>query len=210
MSQSDKTTPVVLEVGKRWVFASALAWPGWCRRAKTPDEAIAALTEYEARYRLVAGATFVASPFDIVGRATGNATTDFGAPGIVGPWDDPSPPSQVLDRLLGVLARCWEAFDEAVARSPAELRRGPRGGGRDRDAIVEHTREAERAYCSKAGIKVPPRTPWSEQRSMLLAGLAAGRVSDTSPAHWPGTYTIRRVAWHVTDHMWEIEDRRIG
>jgi hypothetical protein len=31
--------PVFLERGRTWTFASALDWPGWCRRAKGGDEA---------------------------------------------------------------------------------------------------------------------------------------------------------------------------
>jgi hypothetical protein len=36
-------TRVGLEIGSTWVFASAVDWPGWCRRGKGEDQAIAAL-----------------------------------------------------------------------------------------------------------------------------------------------------------------------
>lgn len=26
-------------------------------------------------------------------------------------------------------------------------------------------------------------------------------------AAWPASYAIRRLAWHVADHAWEIEER---
>jgi hypothetical protein len=84
------------------------------------------------------------------------------------------------------------------------LRKGPRGGGRDRDKIVDHVSEAERAYAPKAGIRVPPRTPWPEHREIILTGL---RADDPAGAKWPLRYLIRRMAWHVLDHAWEIEDR---
>jgi hypothetical protein len=25
---------------------------------------------------------------------------------------------------------------------------------------------------------------------------------------WPGAYAARRIAWHVTDHAWEMQDRQ--
>ena len=28
--------------------------------------------------------------------------------------------------------------------------------------------------------------------------------------HWPVRYAIRRAAWHVLDHAWELEDRSGG
>jgi len=33
-------TRVYLELGKTWVFASALEWPGWCRREKGEEAAL--------------------------------------------------------------------------------------------------------------------------------------------------------------------------
>lgn len=76
--------------------------------------------------------------------------------------------------------------------------------GRDRDTMVDHVREAERGYATKIGVPVPPRTAWSEQREMIAARLLQG----SADARWPGSYSARRVAWHVLDHAWEMEDRR--
>jgi hypothetical protein len=28
------------------------------------------------------------------------------------------------------------------------------------------------------------------------------------PRGWNASYTIRRMAWHVVDHLWELEDRQ--
>ncbi len=98
---------------------------------------------------------------------------------------------------------CWDAFDAVVAAAPPELRKGPRGGGRDRDPIAEHVREAERSYGRKLGAAVPPRTPWPEQRE-ALAGLMRARAPD---GRWTVRYAASRMAWHVLDHAWEIEDK---
>ncbi len=196
---------VYLEEGKNTVFAIALDWPGWCRRAKTPDLAIEALDEYRERYAKIVSATFRPGPFDVVGTAKGNGTTDFGAPDARGPWDQDELTPLELERQLVVLQDCWNYFDTVVENAPAALQKGPRGGGRDRDGIVDHVREAERAYCSRVGFRVAPRTPWDEQRDVVVTTLRAG----TQNAKWPVSYAIRRCAWHVVDHAWEIEDKSL-
>ena len=196
-------TRVALETGKTWVFATALDWPGWCRRGKRGEEAaLEALDEYAKRYRKIAGTTFKPGPYEVVGTVKSDMHADFGAPGIAGPWDSEPLTSKELQRLTGLLEKCWNAFDKTLAKAPAELAKGPRGGGRDRDGIANHVREAERAYTSRAGTRVPPRTPWPEQRQIILDGLR----SETT-GKWPTRYAINRIAWHVTDHLWEIEDK---
>lgn len=197
-------TRVYLEVGKTWVFAAAVDWPGWCRRGRGEEAAIVTLLDYAERYEPVAGAGFAPGEVSVVGRVTGTMSTDFGAPDAHGPWDEePLSPAEAA-RQAGLLDASWRYFDRVVHDSPAELRKGPRGGGRDRDGIADHVREAERSYGRKVGPRVPPRTPWPEQRATLLDALRAG-----APAgNWPARYATRRCAWHVLDHAWEIEDRR--
>jgi len=194
---------VYLEVGSTSVFAVALDWPGWCRRAKTPDAALAVLEAYRDRYAVVAGGTPPDGPLDVVGTVEGNRTTDFGAPDARGPWDAEPPTGAELARQVGLLEDAWAYFDRVVASAPEVLRKGPRGGGRDRDAIVAHVMEAERAYCPKVGTRVPPRTPWDVQRAAVTAALLAGADGGA----WPVGYALRRFTWHVLDHAWEIEDK---
>jgi hypothetical protein len=197
------TSRVYLEEGARSVFAVSLDWPGWCRREKTSELAIAALEQYRDRYAKIVPAAFQSGSFDVVGTARGNATTDYGAPDARGPWDEIELSESELARQMDVLQDCWNYFDTVVEHAPLVLRRGPRGGGRDRDHIVDHVREAERAYCSRMGFRVAPRTPWDEQRDVVLTTLRAAAPSAT----WPTAYAIRRCAWHVLDHAWEIEDK---
>lgn len=198
-------TRVGLEIGSKWVFASAVDWPGWCRRGKGEPLAIAALLDYAGRYGEVAGPGFRAGTPEVIGRVTGNATTDFGAPGTPGAWDDEPLEAGELARLLGLLHSSWEGFDRAAAAAPAVLPKGPRGGGRDRAGIVGHVQEAERSYARKVGVRVAPRTAWSQQRAAItdtLLHAGAGRTTAWSPR-----YFIRRTAWHVLDHAWELEDK---
>jgi hypothetical protein len=196
-------TRVYFEEGKSSVFAAAIDWPGWCRRAKTTDLALEALLDYQDRYAAVLSGPFRPGKLEVVGSVRGNATTDFGAPGVDSPWDAEPIIKRHLARQVTVLKDCWSYFDAAVKASPATLTRGPRGGGRDRDDIVGHVREAERHYCSKLGRRVAPRTPWVDQRFTISQTLLAGSPEGT----WPSRYSLRRIAWHVLDHAWEIEDK---
>jgi len=197
------STRVYFEKGKSSVFAVAIDWPGWCRRAKTEDLALEALLDYQGRYAAVLSVPFKPGKLDVVGSVPGNATTDFGAPGMDTPWDTEVITTRDLQRQVTVLQDCWSYFDGVVKTAPEMLTKGPRGGGRDREQVVAHTREAERHYCSALGNRVPPRTPWNEQRAVVVEALLAG-----SPGgKWPPRYSLRRLAWHVLDHAWEIEDK---
>ncbi len=200
---SAPVTRVYIEETSRSAFAVALEWPGWCRRAKTADLALDSLMDYQDRYADVVSSTFDPGTIKVVATLAGNATTDFGAPDARGPWDAKPLTRAETSRHLGLVEDCWRYFDQVVVSAPSALRKGPRGGGRDRDAVVNHVREAERAYVSRIGTRVPPRTPWPELRDAILVQLRQG---STNPK-WPTRYAIRRLAWHVTDHAWEIQDR---
>ena len=199
------TSRVYIEEGTTSVFAVSLDWPGWCRRAKSSDLAIEALDEYRGRYAKIVTSPFRPGTFEVVGTAKGNGTTDYGAPDARGEWDKVDLAPRELNRQIAVLQDCWNYFDAVVDEAPTAMRRGPQGGGRDRDAIADHVREAERSYCSKIGARVAPRTPWDEQRDIVVTTLK----SPSPNAKWPTAYAIRRIAWHVVDHAWEIEDKSV-
>jgi hypothetical protein len=202
------TTPVYLEVGTKKIFACSLDWPGWCRAAKTEEEALEALADYAERYRPVADEAGVRFPrsagndFEIVERRKGDTTTDFGAPHIPAGADSTPLTKAQAERLATLVAATWTAFDRVVKASPAELRKGPRGGGRNRDKMVAHVVDAEKAYFAKVGVK--------DGRAAFLDALRAARQPqpELKTKSWPWRYTSRRVAWHVLDHAWEMQDRR--
>ena len=149
-------TRVYFEEGRTSTFAVALDWPGWCRRAKSPDLALEALDEYRDRYGPVVAPGFAPGHYEVIGTVPGDATTDFGAPSRSGPWDDRTWTASRRRRQVQILQSCWAYFDAVVDRAPSELRKGPRGGGRDRDEVGRHVREAERVYGPKIGVRVPP------------------------------------------------------
>ena len=212
-------TAVLLEVGKKRVFADALDWPGWCRAGRDEDAALAALAAYVPRYAVVAERAGIAFParvgkqLEVVERVPGTATTDFGAPGEVADADGRPTTRAQAERLTALVVASWAVFDEVRAGAPALLRKGPRGGGRDRDKLVDHVLGAEAGYARKLGIRHKPpsiddRDAIAALRDDIAAVLRA--PSDGSPPRpngWPPRYAARRIAWHVLDHAWEMEDR---
>jgi hypothetical protein len=194
---------IYLETAKRSVFAVSLDWPGWCRRGRDADDALKQFRKYESRYALIVSSDVATDAVEIVGDVAGTPITDFGAPRALGPWDDHPVASDVRLNHLDVLRECWAYFDTVVGAAPERLTKGPRGGGRDRDDIADHVREAERAFASKIGLRIAPRTPWERQRSLLGERLASEFASEK----WPADFAIRIIAWHVVDHAWEIQDK---
>ena len=219
-----KTTPVrvYLEAGTSKVFASALDWPGWSRRAKTDEEALDALATYAPRYAAVAtraGVPFgsAASPtFEVVERIPARlkgtfSHVDFGALGEPAEADADPLSAAEAKRQTALLVAAWAVLDDVVAHAPKELRKGPRGGGRDRDAVAAHVVAAETAYGRKLGVRhKEPATAVeiAALRADIAKTLATARVGEPPVAGgWLPRYAARRICWHVLDHAWEIEDR---
>ena len=211
---------IVIEQGHKRSFASALAWTGWCRSGRIPEAALEALAAYTERYRVVAAAAGLRLPkvtgielFAVAETLPGNATTDFGAPSIAATKETQPGTSADAKRAAALLSAAWQALDDAVTSAPLRLRKGPRGGGRDRDAIYGHVLGAEQAYAAKIGVRV--RQPAGDDtaaivamRELMLAVIRADRTG--KPAReggWAPRYCARRLAWHALDHAWEIQDR---
>ncbi|HUG30577.1 MAG TPA: hypothetical protein VMQ65_08725 [Candidatus Limnocylindria bacterium] len=208
---------VALEGTGKKVFASALEWPGWSRSGKNAEAAIEALLAYAPRYAPVAraagfklGTTF---DVDVVERLGGAGGTEFGIPSRPTKADGRRVDGAEAARLAAIVEAAWATFDDVAARAPAELRKGPRGGGRDRDKMVGHVIEADAAYAREIGIRIKPPAPndaaaVKQIRSEILAVLR--EPSDGKPLaarSWPARYAARRIAWHALDHAWEMEDR---
>ncbi|HEV2686352.1 MAG TPA: hypothetical protein VGW79_06910 [Actinomycetota bacterium] len=201
------------------MFAIALNWPGWTRSAKTEEDALETLFEYGLRYAKVVTKLAYVPPksgaaFTIKERVKGDATTDFGAPGIAASKDGRQIKNDELTRLITILQRCWTAFDEAAAGNKLKkLRTGPRGGGRQVSAMVEHVNGADGAYLTRLGGTYKGDDP-DELRATFVETLhsrARGEEPPPNPRRkaplWVPRYAIRRSAWHALDHAWEIEDR---
>jgi hypothetical protein len=220
---------VYLETGNKRVFTGALDWPGWCRSAKDPDGALQALLDYAPRYAKVLRRKRIAfkppkdvSALQVVERLKGDATTDFGAPGMPPKFDAKAMDKRQLARMEKILQACWAAFDSAVkAAKGKELRKGPRGGGRSLEKIVEHVVGADHGYLARIGSKYPgggetDPAKLKRFRAAIIEAISAsarGKVPPKGPrggTRWSPRFFVRRSAWHVLDHAWEIEDRIDG
>jgi hypothetical protein len=206
-------TRIYLEKGPKRVFACSLDWPGWCRVAKGEEAAIDALVDYTPRYRVIAdraGVPFEPGDPEVVAEVPGGEMTDFGVPYAV-PGFDSEPVDADTARLgVSLLRASWELFDEVAAESQEDLRKGPRGGGRDLAKVVAHVEGAERAFARKLGVRHKPYKSQADRDAMReeLAEVLSRPWEPPLTTGWPPRYTLRRVAWHVIDHLWEIEDRR--
>jgi hypothetical protein len=215
---------VYLEVGTKRTFAGAVDWPGWCRRGRDEASALEALLEYGARYakvvarsRLGFAAPGDASSLHVVERLRGTATTDFGAPDVPTSADAEPIDATEHERLEKILKASWRAFDRATEAAVGRaLRKGPRGGGRSLEKIVEHVIGAEGdGYLRSIGGRVPkgPEDEWiARERAAVLEALGTVARDGVPPGprggkRWSARYFVRRSAWHVLDHAWEIEDR---
>jgi hypothetical protein len=217
---------VYVEVGAMRVFAGALDRPGWCRSARDEEGALETLIAYGPRYAGVlagSGVRFMppakASTLEVVERLKGDATTDFGAPSIAPKVDAEPVDRRWLARNEKIIRACWTAFDRAAQDVAGPWEKGPRGGGREVDAIVAHVVGAEASYARMIGANAKgfedsdASAAREDERDIVLEGLERA-VTDGIPAagprggkRWSAPYFLRRAAWHVLDHAWEIEDR---
>ena len=216
------TTPiaVAIEHTPKKTFASAVDWPGWSRSGKTEELAVEALIASAPRYAAIAAggsldfpATLGLDDVDIVERLAGSAGTEYGVPSRPTEHDARPTDAEDAERLANLVAAAWDHFDRVAAAAPEELRKGPRGGGRNTSKVVAHVMDADRAYANEMGIKVKEVAPddapaIAEIRTAMLDVLRAAR--DGQPLagrRWPARYAAHRIAWHALDHAWEVEDR---
>ena len=215
---------VTLEIGPKGkkVVAVAADWPGLERGAKNGELAVAKLRTYLPRYAQVAKLAGLSGEFDplasleVVEEYAGVGSTDFwGISFAFSSMDKQELTTAELERELTLMQACWAFFDGVRGRVSAELQKGPRGGGRDRDHIVRHVFAGERDWGKMIGLAV-------DVEGLLTAeGLAAHRATycDTIRAYhaqgkmagkiakWPLRYFIRHTAYHAMDHAWEMEDK---
>lgn len=212
--------PVFIEKGTKRVFAGAIEWPGWCRTARTEEQALHVLGAYAPRYEPVAARAGLALPdaagFTVAERVTGTATTDFGAPDAALAGDTQPLRAAEVDRLVALIHAAWGTIDDVASRAPASLRKGPRGGGRDRDRMLEHVLSAEQAYARKIGVRLaqPGVADVASIRAFREAIVAFVRNTDVPDPNddakrWTIRYFTRRLTWHALDHAWEMDDRSL-
>ncbi len=219
---------LTLEIGPKGKKVAAVApdWPGLERGAKTEEEAVERLRVYFPRYSQVAKLAEMNAEFDtiqnvdLVEQYPGTGSTDFwGISFAFSSIDKQAMSDDELEREMKLMQACWAFFDDVRGRVSAEMRKGPRGGGRDRDRIVRHTLAAEQDWAKGVGVAMEVVTSdgvvgMDEEvkayraaycqaiRDYHSQGKMAGNV-----AKWPLRFLIRHTAFHTMDHAWEMEDK---
>ncbi len=215
---------VTLEIGPKGKKVAAVApdWPGLERGAKTGEAALARLQSYFPRYAQVAKLAGMEAEFaaittiDVVEHYPGTGSTDFWGISFAFSSIDRQDLSRAeLERELTLMQACWAFFDDVRLRVSAHMRKGPRGGGRDRDRIVGHTLRAEQDWAAKLGVRTPEDVLLNDEGlqahrdtycNAIRAFHAAGKMART----WPLRYLIRHTAYHTLDHAWEMEDKDLN
>jgi len=212
---------VMVEQGKKKrVVACAFDWPGWDRSARIDTDVLAVLKSYRPRYAKVAelagyGAEFGATGnLKVVERVDGIGMTDYyGVSGKSatperGPMTDAE-----CERKVALLQAAWSTFDDTADRVSRDLRVGPRGGGRSREEIIRHVNGAEMGeFSPKVGVKATDETlddptALRAYRQAVVEGIRDHHARGEPARSWPLQFLIRRLAWHMLDHAWELEDR---
>ena len=212
---------VTLEIGPRGkrVVAVAPDWPGLERGASTGEAAIERLLSYVPRYATVTKLAGMEAAFanittvDVVEQYPGTGSTDFwGISFAFSSIDQQAMSGEALERELTLLRACWAFFDEVRSRVSAELQRGPRGGGRDRDHIVRHIFANEQDWAKGIGVATPDGVILTDEGLQAHRDAYCHAIRDYhslgKPAgKWPLRYLIRHTAFHTLDHAWEMEDK---
>ncbi|MBK9749084.1 MAG: hypothetical protein IPO91_20225 [Chloroflexi bacterium] len=223
MTQPVRVTIEVGPKGKK-VIAVAQDWPGLERGAKTEELALERLQAYLPRYAPIASLAGMDGEFaantalNIVEHYPGVGSTDFWGISFAFSSIDKQPmSSEELERELTLMRACWSFFDVVRARVSAEMQKGTRGGGKDRDEIVRHTLYAELQWAKMIGVLTPGAEMLTDEgltahraayctaiRAYHAQGKPAGKL-----AKWPLRYLIRHTAYHALDHSWEMEDKNL-
>jgi hypothetical protein len=222
---------VMLEIGLRGkrVVATATDWPGLERGATTEEVAIERLLSYLPRYAPVAKLAGMEAEFatttktktssavdhvDVVERYPGTGSTDFwGISFAFSDIDRQAMSDEELERELKLMRSCWTFFDDVRSRVSAEMQRGPRGGGRDRDRIVRHVIFTEQDWAKKLGVPTPPEAEMltdeglDAYRDAYCGAIRELHARNEMARNWPLRYLIRHTAFHTLDHAWEMEDK---
>jgi hypothetical protein len=215
---------VTIEIGPKGkrVVAVAPDWPGLARGATTEQAAIDRVRSYLPRYAPVTklageeAAFTTITDIDVAERYTGTGSTDFWGISFAFSSIDQQPmSSDALERELTLMRACWAFFDAVRSRVSAELQKGPRGGGRDRDGIVRHIFANERDWAKGLGVLTPEDAlltdaGWHAHRDAYCHAIRDYHAQGKSAGKWPLRYLIRHTAFHTLDHAWEMEDKDLS
>jgi hypothetical protein len=212
---------IVLEVGPKGkkVVAVAPEWPGLARGAKTGELALERLMSYRSRYALIAALAGLEAAFmaqtnaRVVEEYQGTGSTDFwGISFGRSSFDQADMSTDDLERHLTLMQASWAFFDAVRSRVSAELQKGPRGGGRDREQIVRHVLSNEADWAAGVGVDLPREAIMTDEglaahRAAYCTAIRDAHAEGRQAKTWPLHFLIRHTAYHTLDHAWEMEDK---
>ena len=212
---------VTLELGLKGkkVVAVAADWPGLARGATTEEAALERVRAYVPRYAPVAKLAGMEAAFatitglEVVERYPGTGSTDFwGISFAFSGIDKQAMSGDELERELTLMQACWAFFDAVRRRVSAEMQKGPRGGGRDRDHIVRHSFANEQDWAKGLGVHTPDGAMLTGEglnahRDAYCHAIRDYHAQGKFAGKWPLRYLIRHTAFHTLDHAWEMEDK---
>jgi hypothetical protein len=217
-----KQLRVAVETGPKGKKAAAFAldWPGLERGGKTGEAALEALQSYLPRYAPVAKLAGLSGEFATLGKPT--VVEQFEGPGSTDFWgisfgfsslDTVSMSTKDLERGLSLMQASWAYFDDVRGQVSAGMRKGPRGGGRDRDRIVGHVLGVEQDWARKVGVRTPDGDVVTDAKRLKVyrddfcEAIRMFHAQGKPARNWPLRYLIRHAAYHAMDHAWEMEDK---
>ena len=202
--------------------AFGIDWPGWSRGARSADLALETFESYRERYRPVARLAGLAGEFDTAGPLeitedrVGTGSTDFWGISFSPSSTEHGPMTEAeIERGITLLRACWAFFDDVAARVSPEMRKGPRGGGRDRDRIIRHAiRTESEDFAKQVGLRIAEEVALTpdglrQHREAYVAAMRAYNAGEVSRRmrSWTLPFLIRHSAYHTLDHAWEMEDK---
>jgi hypothetical protein len=205
--------------------AFSLDWPGWNRGAKSAELALETLEAYRARYRPIADLAGMAREFDVAGPLeivedrVGTGSVDFWGISFAASSTEHGPLSDAeFDRRIKLLRASWTFFDGVAARVSPEMRKGPRGGGRDRNRIIRHTiRTESEEFAKQVGLRIPEEAALTpdglrQHRETYVEAMRAYNAGEVAKQmrSWTLPFLIRHSAFHTLDHAWEMEDKDLS
>ncbi len=205
--------------------AFALDWAGWSRGAKSAELALETLEAYRPRYGPIAVLAGMATEFDGAGQLeviedrVGTGSTDFWGISFSPSSTELDPMDEAkLERGITLLRACWAFFDTVAARVSPEMRKGPRGGGRERDEIIRHVFRVESLdFAAKVGLQMPDGPTLAgealrQYREAYVAGMHAYNAGEVKRRmrSWTLPFLVRHSAFHTLDHAWEMEDKDLS
>jgi len=117
-----------------------------------------------------------------------------------------------MERKIALLRACWRYFDETHPCTSEKLKKGPRGGGKDRDQIVRHTYFSEEDYARKVNVRtnlesLRTNEGISAHRDAFVEGIRRVNAGEPTRSSWSVQFVLRRACYHMLDHAWELEDK---